>query len=295
MEEIARGVYVETDYDGVNVGVIAAADGLVCIDAPSYPRDTRHWATQVDRINSRVPRYLVLTDCQGDRVINARWLNAPVITHELTAERLSSFDKRYPQTLLDGLYSRYAQDGKELTNGPVERPALSFSRQMSLVLGDVEVVLLHRPGPMPGSIWVHLPELGVLFAGDTVVTDTFPITAELSLADWRATLDLLADPAFSVEHLVPGRGPRGGKECASGLHAILRDFEDTVAQHIALELPRDQLADSVPLLFERYGALASGREWLQKQVRVGLERVYDELLAPAGGMPAASQSANGQL
>jgi hypothetical protein len=36
MEEIAEGVFVETKYEGVNVGAIVTELGVVCVDAPSY-------------------------------------------------------------------------------------------------------------------------------------------------------------------------------------------------------------------------------------------------------------------
>ena len=44
MEELAPGIYAETDFIGVNVGAIATSKGLVAVDVPSFPRDARSWA-----------------------------------------------------------------------------------------------------------------------------------------------------------------------------------------------------------------------------------------------------------
>ncbi|MDX1614314.1 MAG: hypothetical protein R3300_08395, partial [Candidatus Promineifilaceae bacterium] len=94
MEEIAPGVFVETNYEGVNVGVVQTTVGLVCIDTPSYPRDARHWVGQLNRLHNRANRFLILTDGSGDRAINARWLNARLIVHAAAAERFQQYDKR---------------------------------------------------------------------------------------------------------------------------------------------------------------------------------------------------------
>ena len=138
MEEIADGIFAEFGYEGVNVGAIVTDSGIICIDAPTYPRDARDWVTQLDRLSAKPIKHLIVTDSNGDRLLNTRWINAPIVTHRWVAEKLTSYDKRYPQHLLDSLAQRNQFHGRELSPTPVDRPALSFSKDMKIFEGGRE-------------------------------------------------------------------------------------------------------------------------------------------------------------
>ena len=53
MREIAENVFIETEYDGVNVGAVRTRRGIIAIDVPSYPRQARDWAM---RLHTFTPR-----------------------------------------------------------------------------------------------------------------------------------------------------------------------------------------------------------------------------------------------
>ena len=78
MNQIAPNIFVETKYDGVNVGAIHTNDGVIAIDAPSYTRQARDWALQLGAVHHKSIQNLVLTDYNGDRILNSRWFNAPL-------------------------------------------------------------------------------------------------------------------------------------------------------------------------------------------------------------------------
>ena len=292
MEEIADGVFIETTFEGVNVGAIITAEGVVCIDMPSYPRDARNWSNRLERLHTRGVRYLILTDYNGDRVLNTRWINAPIITHQIVSDKLSGYDRRYPQHLLDSLIQRNPLLGRELSSGPVDQAAVSFSGMMSLHVADYNLTLISNPGPTAGNIWVNWPDGGVLFTGDSVVAEIHPPLDEMCLHDWIDSLDKLTNNVHDGGTIVPGRGELGGPEMITALMSYLRHIAEVVDQHIAAGLERQDLANRVSeitLQFEAQSpipaaaasptpARTSAPDWIYRQVVVGLQRAYDERL-----------------
>lgn len=43
MQKITDSLYVETGYEGCNVGFVVTEDGIVMIDTPMSPRDAVDW------------------------------------------------------------------------------------------------------------------------------------------------------------------------------------------------------------------------------------------------------------
>jgi glyoxylase-like metal-dependent hydrolase (beta-lactamase superfamily II) len=286
MQEIASGVFIETAYEGVNVAAILTDEGLVAIDAPSYPRDAHDWVNRLNRLHGRGVRYLLLTDYHGDRILNTRWFGVPIIASQATAERLDDYDRRYPQSLLESLSQRNPLLGRELTSGPVDRAAISFAGDISLHNGRDLIRIRSRPGPSAGTAWVHWPEAGILFTGDSVVSGTHPPLSDLLLAPWLASLQALKGDRRESPLIVPGRGEPGGPELAQAMIAYLELMSAVVEQHIAAGGSRQELAGRAPEILDYFPTPEDGPEWYKREVVLGLQRVYDQLVT-ADGLPLA--------
>ena len=107
-------------------------------------------------------------------------------------------------------------------------PTMVFEQQMTLWLGALEVNIMHPgAGHTKGDTIVWVPAEKVLFSGDLVEADAACYTGDAQLAEWPATLDVLA--ALGAEKMVPGRGPAlvGTERVQSGL-AYTRDFVGTL-------------------------------------------------------------------
>jgi len=287
MQQVAEGVYVETGYDGVNVGAIATRRNVICIDSPSYPKDARHWAMRLRQISGAPLQFLVLLDHNGDRVMNARWLNTRLITHEISSERLISFDKRFPQPLIDSLIDRNPAAGRELASAPVERPDFSFTSSMRLIRDDTEIVLRYAPGPTMGSIWVYLPQHGVLFAGDSIVNETHPPLQEADIRQWQATLAFLDQAMPDVQIIVPGRGPIGDRRLIAQMTAYLEKINSAAREQLE-NGSQEPVANQVADILNHFPASETPLEWAQQQVRAGIDRVYNEMVHDAVSNGAAS-------
>jgi glyoxylase-like metal-dependent hydrolase (beta-lactamase superfamily II) len=277
MQEIADNVFIETGYDGVNVGAIRTRRGIVAIDAPSYPRQARDWAMRLHTLTPRPVQYTILTDYHGDRILNARWLNAPVIAHEATADKLRSYDKRYPQLLLESLASRNPENGRELSQTPVENASLSFTQFMGLWKGGREIQLFATPGPTAGSIGVYLPDTGVLFAGDTVVTNLPPLMSEANTAVWLNTIDQIKNWPDPIYHLIPGRGEPGSLETLTTVANYIQTMRQRIQDHIYAQKSRDEIQSYLPEFISLYPHTQLPPDWLKRQIKYSLDRVYDEI------------------
>ncbi len=277
MQEIAENIFIETEYDGVNVGAVRTRRGIIAIDVPSYPRQARDWAMRLHALSPRSVQYTILTDYHGDRILNARWLNAPVIAHEATANKLRSYDKRYPQSLLESLSSRNSELGRELSQSPVENASMSFTQIMHLWKGGTELQLFALPGPTEGSIGVYLPKKGVLFTGDCVVTDMPPLLIEADTAVWLQTIQQIQNWPKPIRHIVPGRGNLCAMEAATAVANYIQTMRQQLQNHIADQLPKEEIQNYQQNYLAQFPNPPLPPEWLKKQVKYSLDHVYDEI------------------
>jgi glyoxylase-like metal-dependent hydrolase (beta-lactamase superfamily II) len=277
MEQIAENVYVEPSYEGVNVGAIVTNQGIIAIDSPSYPRQAREWAMRLHTLSPRPVLFVILTDYHGDRVLNARWLNAPIIAQQVTADKLASYDKRYPAHLLDNLASRNPQRGRELGNGPIEKAAMSFSNDLHILKGGIQLRLLTAPGPTSGNIWVYLPTKGILFAGDTVTAGYHPLLLEGTSQLWLETLQRLQTWSEPLQTIVPGRGSFTHQETISPMSAYLGQMRECVEKHIAEGKVKEGTAVYIPEFLAMFPQNGLPDDWLRQQIKQSLDHVYDEI------------------
>jgi len=295
MEEIAEGIFVSTEYFGVNVGAIISKRGIICIDVPSYPDDARHWATQVNRLSARSVRYVILTDAQGDRILNSRWLNGPLIMQQSAAETLFSYEKRYPANLIESLNARSSLASRDFASSPVDHPSLSFSQELTLFAGERSIVLKSKVGPSFGSSWVYIPDAKVLFAGDGVTIQQHPFWSEPVTATWLRNLKSLADSQSTIDTIIPGRGSIIEPDSVEILYAYLKKVRADIRQLIKSGINRDQVGRRAALLMNEFPIGDLSYDWVYRQVSRSLVALFDELTnesyAPEKGDGSTASSA----
>jgi cyclase len=278
MQEIAEGVFAKTDFEGVNVGAIIAGNDLFCIDSPSYPSDARRWSASLRAIHPRRPKFLFLTDCNGDRVLNARWMNAPIIAHQKAAEMLDGLKRRYPQPWIDSLIVRNSAAGRELSSRPIDFASMSFSKEVRILVGELTIVLRHEPGPTPSSTWIWIPERRILFTGDSLVAETHPLVAEMNSKDWIASLERLSILAQDLDVIVPGRGPLREAYPTDAIIKYLKHIRIAVQNHIDAGKMLESLSDYVDDFVYYFPLEDLPVNWIRRQIAQGLESVYQELI-----------------
>ena len=276
MEEIAKNIFIEVNYDEVNVGAIVTPSGVFCIDVPSYARDARDWAARMHRLSPYPVQGIFLTDASGDRILNTRWLNAPIIMHQNAAQQLNSFDKKYPQHLIDSLVIRNPHRGRELNNGQAERSTINFSGETVMYKYGHEFVLRRAGGPSAGNAWIVLPEKKVLFCGDTLMVGTYPHLLSKTSRRWIESLEELKT-LFGTYTIVPGRGSAATPSAADAQIAYLTRMWETVVDYVKTGQPREGLSKLIKEFNGAYPASMHPADWTKQAIHTSLENVYDEV------------------
>jgi glyoxylase-like metal-dependent hydrolase (beta-lactamase superfamily II) len=201
---LSRSCWAFTAQGDPNTGVIVGEDGVMVIDAQATPVMAREVIRRIRRVTSKPIRYVVLSHYHAVRVLGASAYKAEQIiasrrTLGLIRERgkqdMASEIGRFPRLF------RGAQSIPGLT-----WPTLVFKEEMSLMLGKLEVRILHLgPGHTGGDTVVWVPAEKVLFSGDLVEYEAGIYTGDAHLEEWPDTLDKLR--ALKPRALVPGRGP----------------------------------------------------------------------------------------
>ena len=236
LEELADGVYAYTAEGDPNVGAIVGPEFVVAIDARATPAHARVWLEELRRLTELPVRYLVLTHYHAVRTLGASAFEAEiVVSHERTRRWIG---ERGPQDFESEL-RRFPRLFRDVEGVPgLTVPDVTFSRALSLFLGDREVQLrwLGR-GHTEGDAVVWLPGERVLFSGDLVEAGAAPYMGDAFVGEWASgTLDALE--ALGAETIVPGRGPAVRGEAAVEAIASTRAFLARLRDEVAAVLGR---------------------------------------------------------
>lgn len=155
-----------------------------------------------------LPWTLVITHAHFDHYFGtAPFLPAPVWAHERCVAALRSAAESDRRVWI----GRYEAQGKpelarRLAAARLVLPTETLTDRVVLDLGGRSVTLLHAGlGHTDHDVVVHVPDVGVVFAGDLVEQGAPPsIGPDTVLEQWPSTLDnlLALDPAV----VVPGHG-----------------------------------------------------------------------------------------
>lgn len=272
MQSIASKIYIEDSFPGVTLGAICSPRGLILIDAPPSPEDSRTWRASLMNIGAGPERMLVNLDSHPDRTLGARAMDCIIIAHEKTASafrnRPTTFKAQGDETganweSIPGLGSvRWAP------------PEISFTQDMVLYWDDKPINLLHRPGPASGAIWAVLPMDKIAFVGDLVLKNQPPFLSNANLPAWIDALKELMSPAYKGYTIVSGRG---GTVNAAALKTQLdsvkymHDRLEKLAARGAAPEAAEKLVDG---LIGGFKVPATRQKHFAQRLRYGLQHYY---------------------
>ena len=227
-----------------NSGLVNRGGGVV-IDTQADLPHARRMIELFGTVWQGMPKRVINTSGDGDHVSgNQLFAGAEMIAHRSVPDHMKQVagPSQY-QKLLEGtngfasrlmlravrpgalaigrqLRQDYDFDGIEPT-----LPTTLFDDRYVLDLDGMEVHLIHvGPCHQIGDTIVHVPEEGVVFAGDAVFRQCTPMGWTGSHEKWLQCLDLIVwlDP----EVIVPGHGPLCGIEGAMEMKAYLEYVHD---------------------------------------------------------------------
>jgi glyoxylase-like metal-dependent hydrolase (beta-lactamase superfamily II) len=218
MRKYRTGVLVESQYPGVILGAVPSDDGMLLVDMPLRPDDGRDWIGQLSITGQ--PKYLALMDQHPDRALGMRAFDLPIVAQDGTLQAM----RGWPDAFKGSAKPIGAETDtlKRITGVHKAIPSISFSDELTLNLGDREVLFLHRPGPTAGSMWVVLPEAKIAFIGDTVTVSEPPYVGNAEIEDWIESLEDLRKEPFSSYMLISGRDGSVDRDAVNNMARFIR-------------------------------------------------------------------------
>jgi len=214
-EELAPGVFAYVQATGgfciANAGLIAGRDGVTVIDALFTPMMTRSLLAEAARVSPQPVTRLIDTHHHVDHTLgNALFpREAQIVAHA----RAKAEMERVGLGVLD-VITRMAPHFADLLEGAAERlPDVTFDGEaLELRVDERRVRLLHfGTGHTRGDVLVHLPDDGILFAGDVAFFYVTPMAFEGHVGNWIRVCERVLGEVDAAT-IVPGHGPAGTKD-----------------------------------------------------------------------------------
>jgi cyclase len=285
LREVCEDVYAYLQPDGSwflnNTGFLVSSTGVISVDATSTERRTRAYLDAINTVTKQPVRTLVNTHHHGDHTHgNYLMSGATIVGHERCREAIQN--SLIPPA--PGIWSEV--DWGHLEAAP---PFLTYTGGVTLWSGDLrcEVRYVGTPAHTTNDSIVHIPERGVVFAGDLLFNGGTPFALMGSVSGWIEVLETVLRP-LGARTLVPGHGPVCGPEVIDDMLAYLRFVQDLARRATA--------ADLSPLDAARQADLGEFKDLLDAERVVGnLHRAYLELDGAERGAPVDLARAFGEM
>jgi glyoxylase-like metal-dependent hydrolase (beta-lactamase superfamily II) len=274
MKQIERGILYENAYLGVTVGGLVFPHGTIMIDAPIRVEEANLWRSQLLNQRRGSNRLLILLDSHPDRTLGARTMESTILAHQNTAEYFINLPIIFKGINVDSgaLWEIY----NEAIGMRWAIPDITFSERLTLHWGEPEVIIEYHPGSSSGAIWVIIPELEIIFVGDTVVLNQPVFLADADLELWLQALVELRS-TYKNYRIISGRGGLTDviavREQIKYLRKILRAVE-RLAEREAEPAATEKL---IPRLLK---GLDYPQEWqtlYEQRLKHGLHQYYSRV------------------
>jgi glyoxylase-like metal-dependent hydrolase (beta-lactamase superfamily II) len=272
MQLIADNIYIEDHYLGVTLGVIQQPRGLIQIDAPPSPEDSRSWRAALMSLSGGPERLLVNLDAHPDRTLGARAMDCTVLAQEKTAavfrSRPTTFKAQGAETGADwetipGLGTvRWAP------------PEISFGDQMILHWGESPVIFEHHPGPTSGAMWGIIPEQKVAFIGDLVPKNQPPFLAHADLPSWLESLEILSGSDYRGYTFVSGRGGTVSSSAVKTQAELIKQIHDKLEKMAAKGQHPEATEKLIEIFLAHFKSSAARHKQYVQRMRYGLRHYY---------------------
>lgn len=272
MQEISENVFIETSYPGVTLAAINWPHGLILIDSPLRPEDTRSWRSALLNLGGGVDRVLINLDAHADRTLGSRAMECTVIGHEKMAgvfrNRPVTFKAQGSETgadweLYNGLGSiRWAP------------PDITFTESALIHWNSAPLALEYHPGPSIGAIWVVIPEHKLVFIGDAVLPGQPPFLGSADIPAWIHTLELLASPTYQNYLIVSGRAGLITQKQVRQQMDFLKEVNSKLQALVEAKGTVEETSHFVPALLREFNFSADRRWQYTSRLKWGLSHYF---------------------
>jgi glyoxylase-like metal-dependent hydrolase (beta-lactamase superfamily II) len=197
-----------------------------------------------------------------------------VVAHRLAFEQVKAYGN---ESFRQSMVETFGERDPDMGNLEVIPPQITFDEELQLYIGDATVTLV---AAAKGVAWVWLSDQRVLFVGDTIVVGEHPPLTIINTHEWLAALERLReDVQFQDAIIVPGRGPLCDVSATEPLTEYLQMARDKTRKVYRAGRQKSELNDVAADLLSSFPVIDGHRERVQRQIKIGLDELYDEFKA----------------
>ncbi len=276
MKKVAEDIIVETEYEGANVSCILTEKGKVLVDVPYFPQDVKQWGQILSEADANPVAYIVNTDHHFDHCIGNCHFGGKVVGHVDTYEWMCKPGGTHLESFMPNIEAKDAAAAKEVAGYKIVPPHITFEDTLDLHMGDKKLVVINLGGHTSATSGVYIPELKVLVAGDTVVSNTHPYMGQGNLGQWMKALETIK--GMDIEAIIPGHGEVCGMETVDGLVDYFNELRRQVGELAKAGKSKEEASEQVDLL-NYFPFEEESRDMAVVCVASGVELAYDEITA----------------
>jgi cyclase len=277
MREISPGIFVETDQRGANYGGIVTDTGIIVIDTPLEPAQTRAFRDELrEEAGGKPFLYIINTDHHRGHILGNQFFQPTrVLAHEQAWKHMKGYGDNFKQRVIDS-FKKAPDIQAQFTDIQIIVPSITFSDRFDIIRGGRDIRIIRVGGHTAATSVVWLPEESLLFVGDAVWVDQHPYMAQANSKEWLDGLTFIRK--LHAERIVPGRGAICGREATERMSEYIRFIRSRV--RMLHRQGKTKQETSATLLREVAGwfpiapALKSKTE---SQIKQGIGRVWNEM------------------
>jgi glyoxylase-like metal-dependent hydrolase (beta-lactamase superfamily II) len=232
--EVAPGVTVIPDPRIAfvpNVGIVEGSDAVLVVDTGLGAANGARVLALAQRIARGRQLYLTTTHFHPEHNFGASAFegSATLILNDAQSVELREKGPEYIK-----LFSTFGPAVEQrLRSTTLVEPNRTYSGEMTLDLGDREVVLREIPAHTRGDQLIHVPDVSLIFTGDMAEPRFFPIMPDSDSNADRWIMELRTLEALNPEIVVPGHGSTGGTEILTAARLHIEFMRDRVRALVA--------------------------------------------------------------
>ncbi|HTY82309.1 MAG TPA: MBL fold metallo-hydrolase [Dehalococcoidales bacterium] len=223
MKQITPNVYVETGNRGCNTGFVVTSDGVLAHDTPMVREVALKWVEEIAKHGELC--YVVNGEGHGDHIGGNCYMGGIHVGSEGTRELILKATVEEYKTMI----ARLAPGFTPNPDFHHRAPDITFTDKLTIYLGKHTFRLLAMPGHTPYNVVTYVPEEGVIFTSDNVVTG-MPFFFQSVPDEWVQSLKYLQ--TLNFDKIVCGHGEVQEKSYLQKMIQIVQGFVAPVADAV---------------------------------------------------------------
>jgi cyclase len=192
---------------------------------------------------------VINTHSHSDHTWGNQLFDCPILAHKVCAETMAAnlegpWNLEAIQAAIAERGAKEPQWAEEMRHKieglEVTLPTQGFEDRRDLVVGGVEIQVIHLDAHTPGSAVVWVPQKSTLWSGDLIFEGRYPFIGDADVPEWITVLKQL--PGFGAETVVPGHGVLCGEETMAALADYMQGTWARTIDHLVQGHSADEAA-----------------------------------------------------